>query len=85
MTPEIEHGLPVPRKNGRPLDAGYQLVPLLKRGDSLFLPGKKVATVRTYLAGPRFAELRRKGYRFRVAEATKDGLIGTRVWRIDGL
>jgi hypothetical protein len=85
MTIEIEHGLPVPNKGGRPLDPGYQLVPMLKRGDSLFLPGKKLSTVRTYLAGPRFADLRRKGFRFRVAEATKDGLVGTRVWRVDGL
>lgn len=85
MTIEIEHGLPPPRRGGRPLDEGYQTLKLLKRGDSVFLPGKKLNTVRTHIAGLRFADLRSRGFRFRIAEATKDGQVGIRVWRIDGL
>lgn len=85
MTVEIEHGLPVPKRGGRPLDPGYQALPLLKRGDSVFLPGKKLSTVRTYVGGPRFAELRRKGFKFRLSEVAKDGQLGIRVWRVDGL
>lgn len=85
MTIEIEHGLPPPKRGGRPLDEGYQALSLLKRGDSVFLPGKKLSTVRTYVAGLRFKHLRDRGYRFRLAEATKNGFVGVRVWRVDGL
>lgn len=85
MTLEIEHGLPPPKRAGRPLDEGYQMLPQLKRGDSIFLPGKKLNTVRTYIWGLRFKHLRDRGFRFKLAEASKDGFVGVRVWRVDGL
>lgn len=85
MTIEIEHGLPPPKRGGRPLDEGYQALKLLRRGDSVFLPGKKLSTTRTYIASLRFKDLRNKGFKFRLAEASKDGQVGVRVWRVDGL
>ena len=82
MTIEIEEGIPVPGRKGRPVEEGYEVVSKLEVKQSVFLPEKKAKSVTVYLRGLKFKDLRDQGYKWRCADASKDDVEGTRVWRV---
>ena len=71
---EIEKGIPLPKKIARVSD--YPFVALAK-GESFFVEGVLLETLRTYA----YRSAKAHGGKFIARKAEKDGISGVRVWR----
>lgn len=82
--PEIEKGIPMPQPRtspGRPQSSVYAPLAALEVGDSFFIVGKTLKTVKTYLSSKLTKAVRESGRRFVADNGTRDGVAGVRVWR----
>ncbi len=80
----IETGIPIPesaKTNGRSMSPHYAAWRELEVGQSVFLPGKKLETVRIYRSSTQMKDLRDEGRKYHIQAAEKDGVSGVRVWR----
>jgi hypothetical protein len=80
----IETGIPIPESakiSGRSMSPHYAAWRELKVGESVFLPNKKLETVRIYRSSAQMKDLRDAGHKYHIQAAEKDGVSGVRVWR----
>lgn len=80
----IETGIPIPESakiSGRSMSPHYAAWRELDIGQSVFLPNKKLETVRIYRSSTQMKDLRDAGHKYHIQAAEKDGVPGVRVWR----
>lgn len=80
---EIEDGIEMPHlsASGRPRTSAYANLDKLEVGQSIFVAGKKLSTVKIYLSSAVTKSLRDQNRQFIAAEAEKAGVAGVRIWR----
>lgn len=86
MTTLIETNIPVPdqaQRGGRQRQPEYIALQSLEKDQSVFIPNKKLETVRIYLSSPPMKVLKDKGQKYFAAAAEKLGVAGVRVWRTE--